>query len=95
MVSRRTFLTMANSAVIAPLVADFAPNLSAAPQTPPIKVEEYYAFLWLEMENVERLLGVSRLDGRTLEAGRDAAELLLGATDMLRRIASFAEISPV
>jgi hypothetical protein len=86
---------MANGAAMATLVADFAPYVSAASQTPPMKMEEYYAFLWLEMENVERLLGVSRLDGRTLEAGRDTAKLLFDATDMLDRISRLAQISPV
>jgi hypothetical protein len=95
MVSRRQFLTMANGAAMAPLVADFAPHVSAASQTPPMKIEEYYSFLWLEMENVERLLGVSRLDGRTLEAGRDAAEMLFNASDMLHRMSCLAQISPV
>lgn len=68
MLIRREFLALAPAATALQLAPP--ENLARAS----LSLREYYAFLWLEMEAVERKLETDRLCLRTLEAGRRAAE---------------------
>lgn len=87
---RRQLLKFVPAAAASTII--FTPAPAAPPTT--YTLHDYYAFLWLEMERVEQLMQIDRLNCRSLEKGRHAAELFLTRTNIVDRLNALASVTP-
>jgi len=90
MVKRRDFLGLLPAGAAICLTAKAATASDDRVTTE--KIETYYAFLWAEMTEVEKKLGVGRFDHDTYGRGRAAAAELRVTTTLEQRIAAISAL---